>query len=203
VADALSLNRYALWLHDYGSQIGLRHAIAHPERVAALIIQNGDIYADMLGPKYATIQAWWADKTAAKHRPLEESVSEEGFRAEFVGEVDADVAVRIPPDLWKLHWPLMSTSVRRGVSIALMEKLEQNLTWFPRYQAYLRRHKPPALIVWGPNDGYMPAAAAKAYLRDLPDAELHLLEGAGHWLLETHLDEAVPLVRRFLERHHA
>lgn len=203
VAEALSLDRYALWLHDYGSQIGLRHAIAHPKRVAALIVQNGDIYADALGPKYAAIQAWWADKTVAKHRPLEEAISEDGFRAEFVGEVAAEVAECIAPDMWKLHWPLMDTAVRRRVAIGLMEKLEANLEWFPRYQAYLRSHRPPTLIVWGPEDGYMPAPAAEAYLRDLPDAELHLLQGAGHWLLETHLDQAVPLVRTFLARHHA
>lgn len=202
VADALGLDRYALWLHDYGSQIALRHAIAHPERIAALVIQNGDIYEDALGPKYAAIRAWWADKTPAHHRPLEEAVSEAGFRAEFVGEVDDDVAARVPPDLWKLHWPLMDTPVRRALCVALMEKLEANLAWFPRYQAYLREHRPPALIVWGPEDGYMPAPAARAYRRDLPDAELHLLEGAGHWLLETHFDAALPLVRDFLARSH-
>jgi pimeloyl-ACP methyl ester carboxylesterase len=87
VGEALGLHRYALWLHDYGSQIGLRHAIAHPDRITALIIQNGDIYEDVLGPKYAAIKAWWKEKTPEKHRPLEEAVSEEGFRAEFVGEV--------------------------------------------------------------------------------------------------------------------
>ena len=79
-----------------------------------------------------------------------------------------------------------------------MEKLEENLTWFPRYQAYLRRHCPPALIVWGPEDGYMPTDSARAYHRDLADAELHLLDGAGHWLLETHFGAALPLVRDFL-----
>src|SRR3990170_1203085 len=100
-ADGLGLSRYALWLHDYGSQIALRHAIAHPERVAALIIQNGDIYEDVLGPKYKTIRAYWADKTPQNHRPLEEAVSEEGFRAEFVGEVADDIGARVPPDLWK------------------------------------------------------------------------------------------------------
>lgn len=76
-----------------------------------------------------------------------------------------------------------------------------DLDWFPKYQAYLREHRPPTLIVWGPHDGYMPAAAARAYLRDLPDAELHLLD-AGHWALETSLDEVVPLVRAFLGRIH-
>jgi pimeloyl-ACP methyl ester carboxylesterase len=203
VADVLGLQRYALWLHDYGSQIGLRHAIAHPDRIAALIIQNGDIYEDVLGPKYDTIKSWWAEKTSAKHRPLEEAVSEEGFRAEFVGEVADEVAALVPPDLWKLHWPLMDTLLRRRIAVGLMERLEANLAWFPRYQAYLREHRPPTLIVWGPEDGYMPAASARAYHRDLPEAELHLLDGAGHWLLETHLDEALPLVREFLDRVHA
>lgn len=201
VAEHFGLDRYALWLHDYGSQIGLRHAIAHPERIAGLIIQNGDIYEDVLGPKYATIKAYWADKTPAKHRPLEEAVSEEGFRHEFVGEVDKAIAEQMPPDLWKLHWPLMDTPIRRHVAVRLMEKLEANLAWFPRYQAYLRNHCPPTLIVWGPDDGYMPAESARAYLRDLPEAELHLVEHAGHWLLETHFDQALPLVRGYLERH--
>lgn len=200
VADALNLRRYILWLHDYGSQIGLRHAIAHPERIAALIIQNGDIYEDVLGPKYSTIKAWWNDKSAENHRALEEAVSEEGFQKEFIGEVSKEVGAKVPPDLWKLHWPLMDTPVRRAVSVALMEKLEHNLEWFPRYQAYLREYQPPTLIVWGPQDGYMPKESCLAYQRDLPNAELHLIDNAGHWLLETHLDEAIPLVRDFLSR---
>lgn len=203
VVDHFGLHRYVLWLHDYGSQIGLRHAIAHPDRIAALILQNGDIYEDVLGPKYKTIKEWWADKSDEKHRPLEKAVSEEGFRAEFVGEVSNEVAARVPPDLWKLHWPLMDNAVRRQVAVGLMEKLEANLAWFLRYQAYLRDHSPPTLIVWGPEDGYMPAESARAYLRDLPDAELHLVQGAGHWLLETHFDAVLPLVRDFLARHHA
>ncbi|WP_232338289.1 alpha/beta hydrolase [Bordetella flabilis] len=199
-ADALNLQRYALWLHDYGSQIGLRHALARSDNVAALIIQNGDIYEDQLGPKYETIRKYWAQKTPEARRPLEEAVSEEGFREEFVGEVSDAVAVRITPDLWKLHWPLMNSPVRRRIAVALMEGLEANLEWFPRYQAYLRARQPRTLLIWGPQDGYMPESAARAYLRDLPDAELHLLPDAGHWLLETHFDDALPRVRDFLSR---
>lgn len=93
----------------------------------------------------------------------------------------------------------MDTPKRRRISVGLMEGLKENLEWFPRYQAYLREHQPPALIVWGPQDGYMPRDSALAYLRDLPDAEVHLLDG-GHWALETNLDEIAGLIRDFLDR---
>jgi pimeloyl-ACP methyl ester carboxylesterase len=177
-AMALGLKRYALYLHDYGSQIGLRLAIKAPERVAALIIQNGDIYEDQLGPKYETLKAYWASPTPEGRQKLMDAVSEEGFRDEFVGEIAERLVERIPPDLWKLSWPLM-TPQRREIMVGLMEGLRENLAWFPTYQAYLREHRPPTLIVWGPQDGYMPEGSARAYLRDLPDAELHLLDG-GH-----------------------
>jgi pimeloyl-ACP methyl ester carboxylesterase len=199
-ADALELERYALYLHDYGSQIGLRLAIKRPDRVAALIIQNGDIYEDQLGPKYSTLKRYWTNPTPESHAPLVDAVSEEGFRDEFVGEIDERLIDRLPADLWKLSWSLM-TAARRGIMVRLMEGLRENLEWFPRYQAFLRDYHPPTLIVWGPQDGYMPEGAAKAYLRDVPDAEVHLLD-AGHWALETHLDEIVILARDFLGRVH-
>ena len=199
--ERLGLKRYALYLHDYGSQIGLRLAIRHPERVAALIIQNGDIYEDQLGPKYKPIQDYWANPSKEARAKLEEAVSEDGFRKEFIGEVDADLVARISPDLWRLSWPLMNHPKRRAIALALMEGLKENLQWFPKYQAYLRKYQPPTLIVWGPQDGYMPEGAGRAYLRDVPRAEFHLLRG-GHWALETNLEDIVPLVRDFLGRVH-
>lgn len=198
-ADALKLRRYALYLHDYGSQIGLRHAICRPERITALIIQNGDIYEDALGPKYAGLRKYFEKPTPEGRARLEEAVSEEGFKEEFLNELRPELARRVPPDLWKLHWMLSNTPKRREIMVALMEGLRENLRWFPRYQAYLRERRPQALIVWGPQDGYMPEESARAYLRDIPEAELHLLDG-GHWLLETHLAEVVTLARGFLER---
>jgi pimeloyl-ACP methyl ester carboxylesterase len=197
-AMAQGLKRYALYLHDYGSQIGLRLAIRAPERVAALIIQNGDIYEDQLGPKYETLKAYWTKPTSDSRQNLVDAVSEEGFRDEFVGEIDERLVERIPPDLWKLSWPLV-TPQRREIMVGLMEGLRENLTWLPKYQAYLREQQPPTLIVWGPQDGYMPEGAARAYLRDLPQAELHILNG-GHWLLETHAKQVIALVRNFLTR---
>ena len=197
-ADAQGLDRFALYLHDYGSQIGLRLAMRTPERVAGLIIQNGDIYEDQLGPKYGPLREYWARPTPEGRRTLEAAVSEEGYREEFEGEIDEGLKDRLPPDLWKLHWSL-TTPERREIMVGLMEGLRENLAWFPRYQAWLREHHPPTLLVWGPQDGYMPEGAARAYLRDVPDAELHLLDG-GHWLLETNFDEVVPIVRDFLGR---
>ena len=195
----LRLERYVLYLHDFGSPIGTRLAIRAPERVVALVIQNGDIpYEDALGPKYAEIESTWtlpADEMRAK---LAEAIQEPVFKEEFLNAVDAPLAERIPPDLWQLHWSLM-TPKRREIAIDLIAGLKDNRAWFPKHRQYLREHRPPTLIVWGPHDHYMPEQSARAYLRDLPDAELHLLDG-GHWLLETHLDEVVPLLRDFLGR---
>ena len=193
---ALGVERFALYLHDFGSQIGLRLAIRNPARTLGLIIQNGDIYEDQLGPKYAPLQAYFRNPTPEAKRALGDAVSREGFRDEFLNQVADDRADQIPPDLWELHW-LLLTPQRRKIAVDLIAGLKENLTWFPRYQAYLRDRQPPTLIVWGANDGYMPAGAAEAYHRDLPDADLHLFDG-GHWLLETHLEEVLPLMKRFL-----
>jgi pimeloyl-ACP methyl ester carboxylesterase len=199
--DALALERYAIYLHDYGSQHGLRLAMSAPQRIAALIIQNGDIYEDQLGPKYDWLKSYWADPTPEGRAKLADNVTEEGFRDEFVGELPDRLVERVPPDLWTLHWRLMQTPPRPELVVGIFEDQATTLAEFPRQQAFLREHRPPTLIVWGPHDGYMPAGAARAYLRDLPDAELHLLDG-GHWALETNLDEIVALARDFLGRVH-
>ena len=197
-ADRLGIDRFAIYLHDFGSQIGLRLAIRRPGRIVALIIQNGDIYEDVLGPKYAPLQEYFRDPTPERRARLGEAVSEEGYRDEFLNDVRPELAERISPDLWKLHWSL-TTPARREIAIDVIAGLRENLAWFPRYQSYLRENRPPTLIVWGPQDGYMPEASAHAYLRDLPEAELHLLDG-GHWLLETNLAEVVAITRDFLSR---
>ncbi|WP_102192861.1 alpha/beta fold hydrolase [Microbacterium aurantiacum] len=197
--DVLGLSRFVLYLHDYGSQFGFRLALSAPEKVTALIISNGDIYEDQLGPKYEPLKEFWNRPTEEGRRALGQNVSEEGFRDEFVGEVDEMLAERIPPDLWTLAWAQLGTPERRENLTNLLADQRHTLAWFPREQAYLREHRPPTLIVWGPQDGYMPAGAARAYHRDHPDAELHLVDG-GHWLLETSFDEVVSLIREFLDR---
>jgi pimeloyl-ACP methyl ester carboxylesterase len=199
---ALGLGRFVLYLHDFGSPIGARLAIRAPERIVALIIQNGDIpYEDALGPKYEEIEKTWTLPLAEMRAKLAESVSEATFKEEFLNAVGTELAERIPPDLWTLHWSLM-TPRRREIAVDLIAGLKDNRAWFPQHRRYLAEHRPPTLILWGPQDAYMPEKSARAYLRDLPDAELHLLDG-GHWLLETHLDQVVALIRDFLGRVHA
>lgn len=195
--EQLALDRYVLYLHDYGSQFGFELAIRHPERIVGLVIQNGDIYVDTFGPKYAALQQYWADPTPLGLRELAANISEAGFRDEFVGELPDDLARRVSPELWKLHWALMTPG--RYEYARLFHDQANTLARFPAQQAYLREHQPPTLIVWGRNDGYMPESSARAYLRDLPDAELQVCDG-GHWLLETHLGEVVGHMSRFLDR---
>ena len=199
-ADAVGAERFALYLHDFGSWIGLRLAIRQPEKIAALIIQNGDIYEDALGPKYASLRKYWDNPTPEARAQLDGAVTLAGFKEEFQNDVRPALAELISPDLWNLHWSL-TTPERRQIAATVIAGTRENLAWFPRYQAYLRERRPPTLIVWGPQDGYMPEQSAKAYLRDLPDAELHLLDG-GHWLLETSLPEVAGLMRTFLGRVH-
>ncbi|WP_156668617.1 alpha/beta fold hydrolase [Rhizobium aegyptiacum] len=198
---AVEIDRFALYLHDFGSPIGARLAIRNPKRIAALIIQNGDIpYEDALGPKYKDIEATWTLPRAEMRKALADAISEETFREEFLNDLSPPLADTIPPDLWRLHWSLI-TPRRKEIAIDLIAGLKENRAWFPEHRKYLRENRPPTLIVWGPNDHYMPEKSARAYLRDLPDAELHLLDG-GHWLLETHLEEVAALTRDFLGRVH-
>jgi pimeloyl-ACP methyl ester carboxylesterase len=197
----LGLDYFALYLHDFGSPIGARLAIKAPERIAALIIQNGDIpYADALGPKYAEIEKTWTLPVEEMRAQLAKAVTAETFKDEFLNQVRPEIAEHIPPDLWHLHWSLM-TPRRKEVAVDLLAGLKSNRAWFPLHSQYLSEHRPPTLIIWGPQDQYMPEKSARAYLRDLPDAELHLLDG-GHWLLETNLEEVVALMRDFLGRVH-
>ena len=197
-ARRMGLGRFVLWLHDFGSQIGLRLAIRRPEWIAGLVVQNGDIYADTLGPKYEAMRRYFADKSEENFAPIAEAVSLDGFEDEYRGNLRPELRELVPPELWLFHWSLV-TPRRREIILGLIRGLEQNLDRFSEYQAYLRAHQPPTLILWGPQDGFMPEAAGRAYLRDLPEADLHILD-AGHWALETNLEQVVELLRPWLER---
>lgn len=199
----LGLSRYVIWLHDYGSQFGLQLAMWAPGQVAGLVIQNGDIYPHAFGPKYDKLREMWDHPGPDARRGMAAHASLKGFEDEFRSELPEAVQERVPPDLWTLHWALMSTPERLANLVRLLEDQPTTLAWMEEEQAYLREHQPATLIVWGPHDGYMPEKSARAYDADLPDAEVHILggvHGGGHWLLQTHLDEVAPLVRSFLTR---
>ncbi len=197
--EVLGLDRFVLYLHDFGSPIGARLAIMKPGRIVGQIIQNGDIpYEDALGPKYADIEKFWSLPADRMYAEFRSAVTEENFREEFLNDVRPELSAIIPPDLWQLHWSLM-TERKKDMAAELLSDLKANRDWFPIHRRYLQTYQPPTIIIWGPQDHYMPERAARAYLRDLPDAELHLLDG-GHWLLETNLDEVAPLIRAFLNR---
>lgn len=197
--ETLKLERFVLYLHDFGSPIGARLAIKRPERIVGQIIQNGDVpYEGALGPKYADIEKTWSLPEDQLREQLRSAVTEETFRDEFLNDVRPELAATIPPDLWRLHWGLM-TERRKDIAAELLSDLKPNRAWFPHHRRYLQSYRPPTVIIWGPQDHYMPEASARAYLRDLPDADLHLLDG-GHWLLETNLTEVASLARAFLKR---
>jgi pimeloyl-ACP methyl ester carboxylesterase len=200
-ADQLRLGRCVLYLHDFGTWIGLKFAMERPQRIAGLIVQNGDIYTDLLGDKYEDLLATLRLPAEEARRKLRAGITKEEFRREFFNGVPPALEERMPPELVELHWAL-TTERRKDIAAEVILGWKENFEWFPKYQQWLRAHRPPALIVWGPRDGYMPERSARGWLRDLPQAELHLLEG-GHWLLETHLSEVTRHVRAFLEKHHS
>ncbi|MCK0176950.1 alpha/beta fold hydrolase [Mycolicibacterium sp. F2034L] len=129
--DAMNLDHYVIWLHDYGSQFGFRLAMAHPDRVAGLVIQNGDIYEDAFGPKYDFLRESWNNPGPAARRKIAQHVTLEGFESEFRGELPDDVADRISPDLWTLHWSLMNTPERIANLIRLLEDQPTTCSGFP------------------------------------------------------------------------
>jgi len=169
---ALNLNHFVLYLHDFGSPIGARLAIMQPDRIVAQIIQNGDIpYEDALGPKYADIEKTWYLTVDQMRAELHMAVTEENYREEFLNNVRPELAELISPDMWQLHWA-MTTERRKDIAAELLSDLKPNRAWFPTHRQYLQAYKPPTLIVWCPQDHYMPEQSARAYLRDLPKAEL-------------------------------
>lgn len=198
--DKLGIGRFALYLHDFGTWIGLKLAMRRPSQLAALIVQNGDIYEDALGDKYEALLKTLAMPPEEALRKLRSSITREEVEREFMNGVPPGFADRMPPELLELHWHLMSAQ-RKDIQARVILGWKENFEWFPRYQEWLRERRPPTLIAWGFNDGYMPEKSARAWLRDVPQAELHLIDG-GHWLLETHLVEVAKRIRDFLGRHH-
>jgi pimeloyl-ACP methyl ester carboxylesterase len=196
--EALGVSKYAVYMQDYGAPVGFRLAAAHPERVTAIVVQNGNAYDEGIDNEFwAPLKKYWADKSeanGAKLRPLFES----GATKWQYTEGARDVA-RISPDAWTVDQAYMDRPGNKDIQLELFYSYGSNPGHYAEWQSYFRKYQPPMLIVWGKNDKIFPPAGAHPYLRDLPKAELHLLD-TGHFALEEDSAEIGSLMRRFLAK---
>ncbi len=193
----LKLERYTLYLHDYGAPVGFRIMMRHPERLHGLIIQNGNIYRDSLGSKWERIAEYWANPRAHPeivNAFLSLDATEQRHTA------GTSHPERYNPDTWTDEYAHLSKPAQREIQAELLYDYRTNVASYPTWQAWLRDHKPPTLVAWGANDPSFTALGAQAFQRDLPDAEIHLLD-AGHFALDEKADQIAGLILDFMARH--
>jgi pimeloyl-ACP methyl ester carboxylesterase len=191
---AKGLGRFSLYLFDFGAPIGFRLATRHPERVEALVLQNANAYEVGLGPGMQALMPYWQDR-AANEAAVRGFLQLEATRSQYVDGV-ADPA-SVNPDLWELDQRYLDLPGRDRVMLDLLYDYRSNVERYPLWQEYLRTSRPPALLPWGRNDAFFPPAGAQAYLEDLPDAELHLLD-TGHFATATHSAQIAGLIAAFI-----
>jgi pimeloyl-ACP methyl ester carboxylesterase len=194
------LTRYALYVMDYGAPVGYRLAVKHPDRVTALVVQNGNAYEEGLaGAYWDPVKAYWAAPASAEKRnALRAALTLEATRWGYVhGTRDA---AAVSPDNWFHDQYLLDRPGNQDVQLDLFLDYGTNPTRYPGFHAYFRAYQPPTLIAWGKNDPIFPAAGAEPYKRDLRNPEFHLLD-TGHFALEEEGDTIARLMRDFLGRH--
>ena len=196
--DALGLTRYALYIFDYGAPVGLRLAVAHPERITALISQNGNAYLDGFSDEWGPWQAYWREDTPENREACRVSLSAEVIE-NWQYRTGADPRL-LGPDGYMLDIALMARPGAEEIQLDLIRDYASNVARYPEFQAYFRKHQPPFLAVWGRHDPAFIPAGAEAYKRDLPDGQVHFLD-TGHFALETHSAEIATFIRSFLGRH--
>jgi pimeloyl-ACP methyl ester carboxylesterase len=197
--NQLGLTKYTLYVQDYGAPVGYRLASQHPERVQALIVQNGNAYAEGLANDFwKPIKAYWAGKTPENAAPLRQALKVDAIKWQYTDGTRQPE--KIDPDTWTIDQALLERPGQEEIQLALFYSYGSNPPNYPKWQEFFRKYQPPTLIVWGKNDAIFPAAGATPYLRDLPKAELHLLD-TGHFALEEDGDVIAGLMRTFLARH--
>ena len=196
--EALKLDRYALYVQDYGGPVGFRLATAHPERITAIVVQNAVAHLDGLEEKrWAAPRAFWADRAKYEEQYRQRLTSPDGVKARHLGS--SLHPERYSPDLWDDEIAYLNKPGIAQIQVDLFYDYQSNLAAYPAWQAYLRTHKPPLLVVWGKYDTSFAAAEAEAYKREVPNAEVHLLE-AGHFALDEAVDQIAALMRPFLAK---
>ncbi|SHG20880.1 alpha/beta fold hydrolase [Streptoalloteichus hindustanus] len=194
--ERLGLDRFVMYVFDYGAPVGFRLAEERPERVAGLVVQNGNAYEEGLSDAARAFVALRPDTPGAKDT-VRDLMTLAGTRFQYESGVAAPEL--LTPDSWILDQHFLDLPGRQEAQVALALDYHTNVERYDQWQAWLREHTPPTLITWGRNDPFFPEPGARAYLRDLPDAELHLFD-TGHFALEEHLPEIAPLVAGFLDR---
>jgi pimeloyl-ACP methyl ester carboxylesterase len=195
--DALHLKHYALYVFDYGAPTGFRLAMAHPERVTAIVSQNGNAYEEGLGDAWAPIQRYWREPTLANRNAIRPGLTPEGMKHEYsVGIAHPE---RIDPAGYTLDGALLQRPGNVDIQLDLFLDYANNVKLYPAFQEYFRKSQPPLLAVWGDKDLYFIPPGAKAFQRDLPKATVQFLD-TGHFALETHVEEVALATRAFLEK---
>ncbi|MFE5331278.1 alpha/beta fold hydrolase [Embleya sp. NPDC056575] len=199
LVDHLGLDRFALYIQDYGAPIGLRIAAAHPERVTALISQSGNAYLEGFTPFWDVLFAHAKDRRT--HEPAVRGLlTAEATKWQHTHGIPADRLARVAPDAWVLDQAYLDRPGNKEIQLQLFWDYQFNLDGYPAFQEYFRTHRPPTLVAWGAGDEIFGPDGARAFARDLPDAEIHLLD-AGHFALATHTPEIAALIRDFLDRN--
>lgn len=196
--EVIGFNRFAIYIFDYGAPVGLRIAASHPEKITAIISQNGNAYAEGLSPGFEPAQAYWADPTnTEKRNALRTMLAPETTLFQYTHGVDD--AERVSPDGMTLDNAYLARPGNDEIQLDLIGDYASNVAAYPRFQAYLRENQPPLLAVWGQNDPFFLPAGAEAFRRDVPNAEIHFYE-TGHFALETHAQEISEAIKEFLGR---
>jgi pimeloyl-ACP methyl ester carboxylesterase len=193
--DAVGLERFVLYMFDFGGPVGMRLAARHPQRIAGIVVQNANAYEEGLSPMARGLVALQPGDIA--ERQLGELLTLEMTRNQYLGGT-ADPS-RVAPDGWTLDQHFLDQPGRKRIQVDLALDYRSNVARYPAWQAWLRTHQPPALVLWGRNDAFFPEPGAHAYLRDLPEAELHLLD-SGHFALEEEAPRIAALVDAFVAR---
>jgi pimeloyl-ACP methyl ester carboxylesterase len=193
----LGLEHYAVYVFDYGAPVGFRLAVRHPERITALISQNGNAYEEGLSDGWNPIQRYWKEPTPENRAALRDFLKPETTRFQYMYGVPDET--KVAPESYTLDFSLLARPGNDDIQLDLFLDYQSNVALYPVFQEYFRSKRPPVLAVWGKNDPFFLAAGAEAFKRDNPEAEVHLYD-TGHFALETAGNEIAAAVRDFLGR---
>jgi len=196
--EKLKIKSYALMIQDYGAPIGLRIATKYPERVTAIINQNGNAYKEGLGPAWKDVKAFWANRSPETEKALLPVFSIEGLKWQYThGTKNPE---NVNPDTWHLDYLRMSRPNAHKVNLDLFYDYQNNIKLYPKWQKYFRDNQPPLLIVWGKNDAFFPESGAEAFKKDVKNIDYNIYD-TGHFALEEESKSIIKKIRFFLKKN--